>query len=207
MAFYNKINNSNNILSSFSTDPLYDFSIYAKGYRKAADHLVKKFLSSRSHGDYEGYPIVFLYRHVLELHLKNIIYQGARLRKLKKIVDQPEKLYPIHKLTKLSEKANHTINILFLDEDLKKFMERVKQIAKEFDEIDPVSYSYRYPINNKGEYSTENHQIVNIESISKNLYEIFNGLKAIDFGFNINIDNEKSKRDELYDLLSNIDKN
>jgi hypothetical protein len=46
---------------------------YTHGYRQAAEHLVQTVLANRREGDFLIYPIVFLYRHHLELALKRII--------------------------------------------------------------------------------------------------------------------------------------
>jgi hypothetical protein len=46
---------------------------YVYGYKKAADILVEYIKDTKTNQDYLVYPIVFLYRHHLELIIKEII--------------------------------------------------------------------------------------------------------------------------------------
>ena len=62
---------------SFSKTPKYGFCIYARGYAYAGSELSKILLSKNSFGDYEAYPVVFLYRHAFELYLKGFYYQAS----------------------------------------------------------------------------------------------------------------------------------
>ena len=39
--------------------------------------LAERFAKGPGHDDNEGYPVLFLYRHALELYLKAIVYRGA----------------------------------------------------------------------------------------------------------------------------------
>ena len=44
-----------NIVSSFSQNPMYDFSIYAEGYRRAAKSLADKLRTQNHFADHDGY--------------------------------------------------------------------------------------------------------------------------------------------------------
>ncbi len=201
MPFYNSINNPSNFSISFSKNPRNDFGIFAKGYFKSAESLKETLLSQNQFSDYEAYPIVFLYRHSFELYLKNIIYSTILLSTFKGLSEIDLKLYNFHTLKPLAEKATKILKTLFAnDRDLINFSKKIVKVAKEFDEIDPDSYSYRYPINTKGEYSTKPNQIVNLESFSSELGELLTNLGVIDFG----IDIETSQAQTLYEILESI---
>src|SRR4030042_2814002 len=58
------------------------WSIYAIGYKDAADILVSHIEEKRRYQDTLVYPIVFLYRQYLELALKDIIRKGQRLQEI-----------------------------------------------------------------------------------------------------------------------------
>ena len=105
-----------NVISSFSKNPKNDFGIYAKGYHNSAKILKDNFLSKIGFGDYDGYPIVFLYRHSFELNLKNIIYSGIRLSHLKNIDDFDNKLYNNHFLLNLAEQCEKILKKVFSDD-------------------------------------------------------------------------------------------
>lgn len=177
-----------NIVSSISDEPRYDFGIYAKGYFNAAKSLTEKFLSSDSFSDYDGYPIVFLYHHAFELSMKNIIYKGARLYRFKKFEIMDSELQNKHVLSKLANLSSSILtNIYKRDDDLTIVIRNIRQIAIEFDELDKDSFSYRYPIDLKGNYSTKKHQILNISSLSNCMNELLSSLEVIDLGLDMDI--------------------
>jgi hypothetical protein len=199
MPFYNDITSRHNIVISSTAAPRYNFGAFAKGYHLAANRLSQEFLSKNGFRDYEGYPIVFLYRHALELNLKNVIYWAVRLCPFKNIASIDSKLYNRHELTELAQLSRDLLLKLFpADPDIKKVTKRIITTAKEFDEIDPTSFSYRYPIDRKGSYSTKKHQIVNILSIHKNMDCLLSDLETVNFGLDI----ETDKAQELYQVLN-----
>ena len=82
----------------------YRSEFYIRGYKKAADILVDHVLLTDSDLDTLVYPIVFLYRHYLELLVKNIIENGA------KYLGIEEKPKTNHHLDTLWSKAKEIIN-------------------------------------------------------------------------------------------------
>lgn len=201
MPFYNDISSQHNIVISFTANPRYDFGSFAEGYHLAANCLSDNFLSKNGFCDYEGYPIVFLYRHAFELNLKNIIYWSVRLCHFKNIISIDSKLFNKHGLSELAKLASGLLNKIFpTDPDILKLTSQIKTIAKEFDKIDPTSFSYRYPIDTKGNYSTKKHQVVNILSIRKNMDALLNDLEIVNFGLDI----ETDQAQELYELLNDF---
>ncbi|HKS36938.1 MAG TPA: hypothetical protein VJW76_07105, partial [Verrucomicrobiae bacterium] len=52
---------------------------YAAGYKEAADSLARRFIKKWQGNDMLTYPMVFLYRHYLELRLKQVIILGQQL--------------------------------------------------------------------------------------------------------------------------------
>ncbi len=192
------------IVSSFSDNPKYDFGIYAKGYRKAAKLLYTKLISQNAYGDYEGYPIIFLYRHAFELSLKNIIYWGVRLSNAKNTKQIDEKLYNHHLLKELSDISGTILNILFeKDLSLKGIITNIKTVSDEFTEIDPNSFSYRYPIDIKGNYSTKKHQVLNLTSFTTSMENLLSEIETINFGLIV----ETDKIIRLIEILSNFSEN
>jgi hypothetical protein len=191
-----------NIVSSFSDDPKYDFGIYAKGYRKAAKSLSDKFLLQSGFTDYEGYPIVFLYRHAFELNLKNIIYSGNRLLSFKnREVLNDGKLYIVHFLDKLAKLCTEILSVLFKNDlGLENVIKNIILIADEYTALDNNSFSYRYPIDIKGNYSTKKHQIINITSLTNSMENLLDSIEAINFGLDIETDQEK----KIFEILSNF---
>ena len=56
-----------NVVLNFSRSLVCDLCAFAQGYHSAGKRLAEQMRSSRGYHEYDGYPIVFLYRHALEL--------------------------------------------------------------------------------------------------------------------------------------------
>lgn len=76
-------------------------------------------------------------------------------------------------------------------------MREVLCVAKDFSEIDPDSYAYRYPIDRGGKYSTKQNQIANLRSLATHMDKLLSTLEIIDLGVNI----ETDLAQEVYELL------
>lgn len=193
MPFYKNKQNHYNIVSCFSDERSlkYHLGVYAKGYHLAANQLSTNFISKNGYGDYEGYPIVFLYRHSLELYLKNIIQWSKRLHSLREIENSVNDYKTNHNLVYLNSEAEKALLSLFpQDEQLGIYLVKLKQVIIDFNEIDSDSYSYRYPINKKKKRATKKHQVVNIPALAKTMDEILSELSIISSGLNIETDIE-----------------
>ena len=137
-------------------DPIDELSIYALGYHIAGKTLVEKLESNRGYGDYEAYPIFFLYRHSLELYLKAIVYRGARLLgMISNDTIDTNKLLTKHGLSMWLPAIKAIFKRLEWEKDfgipsIRKF-EDFANLVNGIEKIDPLSYNFRYPVNTKGE--------------------------------------------------------
>ena len=85
---------------NYNEDPAEDFGAYGDAYWKAGQYLAQRLISTRVYCDAEACPIIFLYRHALELYLKAVIWVGEPL--LKKCGNPPgERNMNNHSLAKL----------------------------------------------------------------------------------------------------------
>lgn len=190
MAFYNQDDDDSTWISvSFTPSPKYDFGDFAKGYFSSASMLAKQLIEKTYFPGYDAYPVIFLYRHSFELNLKNIIYWSARLLAFKGVENIGEKLYNTHDLIKLAKNVEIILLKAFpKDSDLRDVVQSIVSTAQDFSEIDPDSYSYRYPISTKGDYSTRPGQSVNLLSVSKHMDNLLENLDTINFGLNLETD-------------------
>jgi len=69
---------NHNVTINWRDDPLDEFDIYAGRYQTAANKLAEDLLSHPSFHDIDPCPIVFLYRHAIELYLKAICLKGYK---------------------------------------------------------------------------------------------------------------------------------
>ncbi len=68
---------------------------YAEGYKRSGDVLVQHVIDTQSDQDFLVYPIIFLYRHALEIALKHILVKGFQL------LDKEQPLPKQHRLAQL----------------------------------------------------------------------------------------------------------
>jgi hypothetical protein len=129
------------------------FISYSQAYIEAADRLVQT-LDKRS-SDTLTLPIVFLYRHYVELTLKDLIIQGN------KKYNKP--------LTKIQQGilVRHRIDLLW--QELKPLLQQAHSAEKseeieaveacllEFSNVDESSFSFRYPVDKKNNPTLKNN--------------------------------------------------
>jgi hypothetical protein len=190
---------------SFTGNPLGDFGVFAKGYAYAANSLAEKLLQAPQFADYQAYPVVFLYRHALELSLKHIIYSSVRIAAFRRIRDVEHRLHNDHDVQRLAQIAGHLLErLLPEDRGLHKAFSDAKRTAREFSQIDPRSYAYRYPVDISGKQSTERHQVVNLRAVAQTMSSILELLGTIHFGLSIELDDAQAVYDSVEDLLNSI---
>ncbi len=71
-----------NAVLNIGHSTLDQFDLYAHAFYVAGQTLAEKMLSSSGYNDLDACPIVFLYRHALELYLKSLIVTGTKIRQL-----------------------------------------------------------------------------------------------------------------------------
>jgi len=117
--------------------------------------------------DFKAYPIVFLYRHALELYMKAVILIGAPILEMKsKRPINRDKLLTTHNLEKLLRYFESIFNAFDWEMNFGvphfKNNGDLRQIISEFNSIDSGSYSFRYPIDKKGNPSLASHFTFNL---------------------------------------------
>ena len=183
-----------NVVFNFNGGAVNDLSAFAAGYHEAGKTLVSNIEAAQGYRDYDGYPILFLYRHALELYLKAIVYRGAQLLGL--ISDEKvrtEKLLTSHKLTRLLPTIEAIFKAVGWEWDfevsgLKSFGD-FADLIKEIEKIDPQSYCFRYPVNTTGEAALPKHFIVNVVNFGKKMDSLLDLLSGAMTGLEEHWDN------------------
>ena len=119
-------------------------SRYVDGYKNAADYLVDS-AAARNERDSLVFPTVFLYRHYLEIQLKDILrmlylYDG----KICKIPND-------HNLVTLWKKVRPLMERVYDDPRSSDKNDHIEARIEEFSQLDERSYAFRYPVDTKGE--------------------------------------------------------
>lgn len=106
-----------------------------------------------------------------------------------------------HDLKKLSDISNKLLLRIFVDDiNLTATCIKIESITDQYTELDKDSYSYRYPIDKYGNYSTKKHQAANIKSISLAMQDVQAAFEAINMG----LDMKTSETFDLLDILEQI---
>jgi len=132
---------------------------YALGYKLAADAVVQHVEEHRRYQDFLVYPVVFLYRHYIEIRLKEIVTQGSIL------LASPKRAPKTHNLQNLWGHARRTLEELSLGEPVED-SEAVEELIGQFHEVDPSSTAFRYPRDTRGHGSVCGMQTVNLRHVA-----------------------------------------
>ena len=166
-----------NVVFNFRGSAINDLNAIAIGYHAAGKSLADTMASAAGYRDYDGYPILFLYRHSLELHLKAIVYRGAQLLGL--ISDEEidtRLLLTKHELTRFLPALRAIFKAMEWDWDFEvsglRSLDDFCALIREIERIDPQSYCFRYPVTKKGDAALPRHFIINVISFARNMDSI-----------------------------------
>lgn len=129
----------------YSHDPSY----YADAFKLGADAVVRAAEQGAEHPDRYFYTAGFLYRHFIELSLKQCIQIGSELHE-----DAQREPFG-HNLQALWKDARRYIKLTWPEgptEDL----DAAEQIILEFDQVDHTNEEFRYPVTRDGRASLAN---------------------------------------------------
>jgi hypothetical protein len=161
--FFAEVQGADNACLHTNPDNFYynpeDWHVIAEGYKLGAEAIIERAAAGVCEWDYLAFPAGFLYRHYLELRLKEI------LRRAGYVVNLPQPDLPIdHDLHHLwfgvcnkaackncDKKRAHggakkLVEAIWKTQDLTE----IEAAVLEFDAIDPSSFSFRYPVDTAG---------------------------------------------------------
>jgi len=153
-----------NVVFNFMRFPKGELAAYGRSYHQAAQILVKH-MASTHYRDPDACPVVFLYRHAVELYLKAIIHWGNSLLQLNsKPVEPHRNIFTEHRLRVLLKSVKP---ILESQRSLSRWGDShfscfrdVEKVIGELEGFDPGSYSFRYPIDTTGTKATLPHHLL-----------------------------------------------
>lgn len=144
------------------------FHDLSRRYRDSADALVKCTADNRSTLDVHIYAICFLYRHSLELLLKELFWQSGYA------LNGDKGLQTHHRLGTLwGQVEKRGRELLGTDFPLTaKEAASVKQLFADFEEHDPESDAFRYPVNKKKQRTHPSLTNVNVRVLQEAVHEV-----------------------------------
>jgi hypothetical protein len=126
---------------------------YSEGYRRGARFLVEHVMEHGRDQDYLVYPIIFLYRHHIELALKNIISQTPYVID-RTLTDAEKKHLGKHRLDLLWQDLKPMFNDICKAAGWGKLnntdLEGIDSYIRQLTELDPDSFSFRYTCSKAG---------------------------------------------------------
>jgi hypothetical protein len=145
---------------------------YLIGYKDAADILVEHVKKTNNKHDVLVFPIVFLYRHYLELQLKMIIKDGYDLLNTNKDYAK------CHKLDKLWKDCKIILKEIWPKGD-KEPLEAMDDYINQFCQVDPMATDFRFPVRKNGTYALEDLNFINLSHLSEVMESIENFIGGI----------------------------
>jgi hypothetical protein len=157
---------------------------YTEGYRRGARLLVEHVVEHQRNQDYLVYPIIFLYRHHIELALKNILRRVPYL--LDRELTQPEESHlNKHRLDLLWQDLRLMINAVgatagwgpFNPAELEGIDEHITQLSA----MDPDSYAFRYTRSKKGNPALPpDVKLINLRHFAEMIERLGDALDGLD---------------------------
>lgn len=158
--------------------------LYATGYRLGAEYLTNYVVNVHRHQDALVYPIVFMWRHYVELQLKEIMRSASML------VEDSTELKLDHKLYPLWNRLKPLVAEVWPDADPSP-LNAVEEIIAQLDEIDRYSFAFRYPTRKDGAASLPEDLLhINIRNFTEVMQRVANFLEAIATSFGVYLDNK-----------------
>ena len=141
-------------------DSVSNWDLYVEGYRKAADAIVGHLMEDRSELDFMVFPVVYLYRHHVEIALKTIIMLARRLN------DEEGGVPTGHKLLDLWRMARTLLEREWPKNDTVP-LDAVESCIRELVEFDPGSDAFRYPVGKDKSKHLEGLTHVNVRHLAE----------------------------------------
>jgi hypothetical protein len=135
---------------------------YARGYKCAADALVEHAAKHKHELDSLVYPIIFLYRHYLELRMKELILTGSRLPD----VAVREGWRNTHDLTCLWGCCRQVLQKVW-PEGPKRDLDAVQNCIQQLAQVDAKSEVFRYPSGRQGESFETKPSHINLRNFAE----------------------------------------
>jgi hypothetical protein len=156
---------------------------YATGYRRAGEILVAHVVDSSRDQDTLLFPIVFVYRHALELLMKEIISSGRML------LDERSPAEPLdHNLDRLLSTAITIIDRIWPDDEHPSELDLTKQVISELTQHDRTSEVFRYPKTKKNKLYLTQIQLVNLRHFGEQLKTCCDFLDGVVSGIHDHLD-------------------
>lgn len=164
---------------------------FVESYKTAADHLANSMERDTWRRHFLAAPMMFMYRHYIELHLKSLLLDAGEL------LDDPQTNPRSHALGRVWERVRALLLRISPESDGDWFT-RADQIVREFDEIDPTSFAFRYPVGTRGEASLSTQLSIGASNVQHMIAELNILLDGASTQIDVYMDYKNEMRSEGY---------
>ena len=151
------------------------WSLYADGYRHAAE-LILNSIQNAPTDDELLYPVIYLYRHFLELELKSLVVASSTLSPQQIVIEDLNREHDVHKLWLKCEANFQYVPLEFGPE----IVGTVGSCIKEISDIDPLSQAFRYAVDRKGNQTLGRITEVDVLNLKEVMTRIRNFLVVVE---------------------------
>jgi len=142
-----------------------DWPAYGDGYLGAARRLADSVLADRHEQDLLVFPIAFLYRQYVEIRLKEILLASEELTGKAPVVR------PTHDLRALWAEVEPVIRREWPKADPQP-LSNAARLVLDFSKQDPLSFSFRYPVDKKGAPVVRGQALVNLRQLAETMEKL-----------------------------------
>jgi len=177
----------------FSNEPTAEFGYYGSGFLEAARTLARSFARRRGRSQIDILPVLFLYRHSIELLAKAAIITGNRLLQIRGAGQDEKGLFANfrcsrHRLVPLLDAIRQVFDDLswewhWPNSEVKSF-DDVKRVMKELDALDPDSFNFRYPTDIRGQRAVSTSHLIGQRTVLAALDDLAESLDTTVYRLN-----------------------
>jgi hypothetical protein len=163
--FVDKGHTDGTVVLNWHGTPEHEFRFIAEGFHLVGQDAVAALRQNPYFGlegipieDFRAYPVIFLYRHALELYMKAVILTASPMLTIKGLTGVVrEKLLSNHSIDALRQDLERVFEAYGWEWDLGtphfRSLDDFRKTIAELHEADPGSYAFRYPVDTKGRAS------------------------------------------------------
>jgi hypothetical protein len=152
--------------------PEEEVSLYSRAFRAAAKKMALAVeLDPGPFTNFAACPVVFIYRHALELHLKALILgDGSNF-----LATKPERMSvsKTHSASWLAQFVCQIVTALNWEKEFRcagiETLAEFKAFVEDVNSVDPGPYSFRYPASAEAQDSVENNSTFNVREFARRM--------------------------------------
>lgn len=175
----------------FSNEPTEEFGYYGNGFLEAARTLARSFARRHGRRQIDILPVLFLYRHSIELLAKAVVLSGNRLMEQRGAGQEEQDIFASfarsrHRLPPLLDSVKRVFEYAHWEwhwpRSAIESFDDVHSVIEELDALDPHSFNFRYPTDLRGKRAISREHLIGQQTILAVLDDLAESLDTAVFG-------------------------